>query len=53
METARLLAAELELADGRWQLAFQSRFGQAEWLKPYTAPTLARARAQQGVGGST
>ncbi len=39
-KTARLLAAELELAEGRWQLAFQSRFGQAEWLKPYTAPVL-------------
>ena len=39
-KTARLLAEELELADGSWQLAFQSRFGRAEWLKPYTAHVL-------------
>jgi len=39
-KTARLLAAELELPDTAWQIAFQSRFGRAEWLKPYTADTL-------------
>jgi ferrochelatase len=39
-KTARLLAADLELADGAWQIAFQSRFGRAEWLKPYTADAL-------------
>jgi ferrochelatase len=40
-KTARLLAEELELADTHWQISFQSRFGGAEWLKPYTASTLA------------
>ncbi len=40
-KTARLLAEELELADSHWQIAFQSRFGIGEWLKPYTASTLA------------
>ena len=30
-------------------VTFQSRFGKAEWLKPYTEPTLV-ALAQQGVG---
>ncbi len=39
--TARLIAKTLELADDRWQLAFQSRFGRAEWLRPYTDKTLA------------
>ena len=39
--TARLLAADLELADGAWQIAFQSRFGRAEWLEPYAATALA------------
>jgi ferrochelatase len=39
-KTARLLARELELADDAWQVAFQSRFGRAEWLKPYTATVL-------------
>lgn len=40
-KTARLLAQQLQLADGQWQIAFQSRFGRLEWLKPYTASTLA------------
>jgi ferrochelatase len=49
-KTARLLAAELELADGAWQIAFQSRFGRAEWLKPYTAGVLeALARKRRSV----
>jgi ferrochelatase len=39
-ETARLLAAALELDASRWKLTFQSRFGAAEWLQPYTRPTL-------------
>lgn len=38
--TAELLAAELKLPTGSWQLTFQSRFGAAEWLQPYTQPTL-------------
>ena len=40
-KTARLLAQELGLASAQWTLSFQSRFGKAEWLKPYTAETLA------------
>jgi len=47
LETARLLAAELELPDGSWQAAFQSRFGRAVWLRPYTASVL-EALARQG-----
>lgn len=38
--TARLLAQELGLTSDRYQLTFQSRFGRAEWLKPYTAEAL-------------
>jgi protoporphyrin/coproporphyrin ferrochelatase len=38
--TAALLAAELNLPPESWQLTFQSRFGAAEWLQPYTQPTL-------------
>lgn len=34
--TARLLAQALGLRDEEWTVAFQSRFGTAEWLKPYT-----------------
>lgn len=39
-KTARLLAEDLELEASRWMLTFQSRFGRAEWLKPYTQSTL-------------
>ncbi|MBU0752116.1 MAG: ferrochelatase [Gammaproteobacteria bacterium] len=38
--TANALAAALGLAPERWQCTFQSRFGAAEWLQPYTQPTL-------------
>jgi ferrochelatase len=47
-KTAKLLADELELKDHEWRLVFQSRFGKAEWLKPYCADTLA-ALPQEGV----
>lgn len=44
--TSRLVAAELGWPDGRLVTTFQSRFGRAEWLQPYTEPELeARARA--------
>ncbi|MDD5249381.1 MAG: ferrochelatase [Rhodocyclaceae bacterium] len=46
--TAALLAAALDLAPDTWQLTFQSRFGAAEWLQPYTQPTL-EALARGGV----
>ncbi len=39
-KTARLLTRELGLKDGQWTLTFQSRFGRAEWLQPYTAEVL-------------
>ncbi|NJD25234.1 MAG: ferrochelatase [Betaproteobacteria bacterium] len=40
MKTGRLLAERLNLAPQQVQVCFQSRFGRAEWLQPYTAPTL-------------
>jgi ferrochelatase len=40
-ETARLLASKLGLADGAWSVSFQSRFGRARWLQPYTIEVLA------------
>jgi len=39
-KTARLVATRLRLAPGDYLVTFQSRFGKAEWLQPYTAPTL-------------
>ena len=39
-KTGRLLAEMLELDAAEYQICFQSRFGRAEWLSPYTALTL-------------
>ncbi|KHD11598.1 ferrochelatase [Candidatus Thiomargarita nelsonii] len=39
-KTARLVAAQLDLKEEKWQVVFQSRFGREEWLKPYTDHTL-------------
>jgi ferrochelatase len=47
-KTARLLASRLALEKDRYTLTFQSRFGKAKWLEPYTEPTL-RALARRGV----
>ena len=48
MKTGRLLAEALGLAKDQYKLTFQSRFGKAKWLEPYTEPTLV-AMAGQGV----
>jgi ferrochelatase len=47
-KTARLVASRLRLREQDYVVTFQSRFGRAEWLQPYTAPALA-ALAQQGA----
>jgi ferrochelatase len=47
-ETARRLAERLGLPDDAVVVAFQSRFGRARWLEPYTEPTL-KSLARQGV----
>lgn len=39
-KTARLVAERLGLPDQSWAIAFQSRVGREEWLKPYTDETL-------------
>lgn len=44
--TARQLASALELREQDWQLTFQSRFGKAEWLTPYTDITLQELAAR-------
>jgi ferrochelatase len=46
--TGQLLASRLGLPDGQLLVTFQSRFGPAKWLQPYTQPTL-EALAGQGV----
>jgi ferrochelatase len=47
-KTARLLAEKLGLTKNRYKVTFQSRFGSAKWLQPYTEPTLIKM-AQAGV----
>lgn len=39
-KSGRLLAEALGLDQEHYQICFQSRFGRAEWLQPYTAATL-------------
>ncbi len=39
-QTAALLMSALGLTTFECRVTFQSRFGKAEWLQPYTAPTL-------------
>lgn len=46
--TAQALAAALGLPPDAWLATFQSRFGAAKWLQPYTQPTL-EALARDGV----
>lgn len=47
-KTARLLGQALGLQREDLLVTFQSRFGKAKWLEPYTEPTL-RQLAQQGL----
>jgi ferrochelatase len=47
-KTARLLGEALGLNKAQYMVTFQSRFGKAKWLEPYTEPSLI-ALAQQGV----
>ena len=48
-ETARLVARALALEPGTWLVAFQSRVGREEWLRPYTEETLAEW-GSEGLG---
>ncbi len=47
-KTARLLAERMGLHKDDYQVTFQSRFGKAKWLEPYTEPTLIKM-GQSGV----
>lgn len=40
LKTGRLIAEELNLRQEQYMVSFQSRFGKAEWIKPYTTATL-------------
>ena len=47
--TARLVARQLDLEDGFWEVSFQSRFGPRVWLQPYTDKLL-RKWGKSGIG---
>ena len=46
-KTGRLIAAALGLKPEQYRLTFQSRFGRARWLTPYTADVLMELGTQQ------
>jgi protoporphyrin/coproporphyrin ferrochelatase len=46
--TTELLRAQLGLDDQKLMMSFQSRFGRAQWLEPYTINTV-RTLARKGV----
>lgn len=46
LKTGRLLAESLGLNSSQYRITFQSRFGRAEWLQPYTAKVLAELGKQ-------
>lgn len=48
LKTGRLLAEALGLAKEEYVVCFQSRFGKAEWIKPYTTEVLGKL-AKDGV----
>ena len=48
LKTARLLSERLGLPKDKLQVVFQSRFGKAEWLKPYALDTV-QALPAEGV----
>jgi len=47
-ETTALLRKKLKLDDEKLLMTFQSRFGTAEWIKPYTDTTV-KSLAERGV----
>ena len=48
VKTTELLRAQLGLDESKLMMTFQSRFGRAKWLEPYTIKTV-KALAKQGV----
>lgn len=47
-ETARQVAEHLGVEESKWSVAFQSRLGRAEWIKPYADERIAEL-ARAGV----
>jgi protoporphyrin/coproporphyrin ferrochelatase len=47
LKSGRLIAEELGLSKEQYSVSFQSRFGKAEWIKPYTTATLKQLGRQK------
>jgi len=47
LKSGRLIAEELGLNKNQYTVSFQSRFGKAEWIQPYTTATLKALGAQK------
>jgi ferrochelatase len=47
-KTTRLVAESMNLPEGNYMTTFQSRFGPAEWLQPYTDKTI-ESLAKEGI----
>ena len=45
-KTGRMLAEALQLTPDHYRITFQSRFGRAQWLQPYTQATLEQLPGQ-------
>ncbi len=46
IKTAELVAAQLKLSANQWEIAYQSRVGKEEWLKPYFDVRMAELAAE-------
>ena len=49
LKTGRLIAEQIGLKPDFYSVTFQSRFGRAEWLKPYTSEVI-KSLAKKKVG---
>ena len=47
LQTGKLLAAALHLAEHEYEICFQSRFGRAKWIQPYTTDVLTELGRQK------
>ena len=47
LKTGELLAQALGLNDQQYRICFQSRFGRAQWIKPYTTDVLTKLGKQK------
>ena len=39
----------MSLEESEWTISFQSRFGKAEWLKPYTTSTIVKLARESNI----